>query len=235
MLKKDYSLLSKLEEEINYKFKDLSLLKEALTHSSYRKKGKKEVKNNQRMEFLGDSVLELIVNEYIYHKFSTFSEGEMTKMKSFVVSKPTLTEWANSIFLGDYIILGKGEDLTGGRKKSSIHADCFEALLGAIYLDGGTRKAKKFILQFLKKELLKVIEKDFIRNYKSLLQEISQKEYKCLPDYKLIREKGPDHKKMFCINVTIKEKMYGTGFGDNKKEAEQNAAKDTLKKLKMIK
>jgi len=235
MLKKDYSLLSKLEKAIDYEFKDLSLFKEALTHSSYCKKSKKEAKNNQRMEFLGDSVLELIVNEYIYRKFSTFSEGEMTKIKSVIVSTQTLTKWANNIFLGKFIILGKGEDLTGGRNKSSILAGCFEALLGAIYLDGGTRKAKIFVLQFLKEEILRVIEKDFIRNYKSLLQEISQKEYKCLPDYELIKENGPDHKKLFCVNVKIKEKTYGTGFGDNKKEAEQNAAKDTLKKIKMIK
>ena len=234
MLKKEYSLLGILEKSIDYKFKDLLLLKEALTHSSYCKKTKIEVRNNQRMEFLGDSVLELIVNEYIYRKLPTFSEGKMTKVKSVIVSKPILAKWANSIFLGKYIILGKGEDLTGGREKSSILAGCFEALLGAIYLDGGMRKSKKYILRFLKEELLRVIEKDFIRNYKSLLQEISQKEYKCLPKYELIKENGPDHKKMFCVNVKIKEKIYGTGFGDNKKEAEQNAAKDTLKKLKMI-
>jgi len=234
MIKKHFFSKNQIEKIVKYKFKKISLLNEALTHSSFSKTDKKEQKNNQRMEFLGDSVLELIVNDYIYRKYPDFSEGEMTKIKSFIVSKPILKKWADEIDLGNYIILGKGEDVTGGRKKSSILAGCFEALLGAIYLDGGYRSARQYVLRFLINELSEVIKEDFVKNYKSLLQEIAQKKYKCLPDYELIKENGPDHKKYFSVHVKIKEKVYGSGFGDNKKEAEQNAAQDTLKKLNII-
>jgi len=230
----DFINIDNFEEIIEYRFKKRLLLEEALTHSSYIKKSEKELKNNQRMEFLGDSVLELIVNDFIYKKFSGFSEGEMTKIKSVIVSTETLKKWANSIDIGRFMLLGKGENLTGGRNKPSILAGCFEALLGAIYLDGGLKNARKFIFHFLQDEIRKVVKNGFIRNYKSFLQELSQKDYKCLPIYELIRENGPDHKKIFCVNVKIKEKKYGTGFGENKKEAEQEAAKATLKKLKMI-
>ena len=225
---------NQLEKTIEYRFKNRSLLEEALTHSSFIKKSEKEKKNNQRLEFLGDAVLELIVNDYIFKKFSNFSEGEMTKIKSVIVSTAILKKWGTEISIGDYIRLGKGENLTGGRKKSSIIAGCFEALLGAFYLDGGLRKAKKFILKFLKDEINRLVKDGNIRNYKSFLQEISQKKYKCLPKYELIKENGPDHKKLFCINVKINNKKYGTGSGENKKEAEQEAAKNTLKKLKII-
>ena len=227
-------MFNDLEELIGYRFKNHSLLEEALIHSSYTKKNEKEKKNNQRMEFLGDSVLGLIVNEYIYRHFSSFSEGEMTKIKSVIVSTATLSKWADSISIGKYIKLGKGESITGGREKPSILAGSFEALLGAIYLDGGLKKAKKMIVHLIKEEIFKIVKEGYIRNYKSLLQEISQKKYKCLPNYQLIKENGPDHNKLFCVNVKIKNKSYGTGFGENKKEAEQEAAKVTLKKLKMI-
>ncbi|MEA1939514.1 MAG: ribonuclease III [Candidatus Caldatribacteriota bacterium] len=234
MLGKNSKLIKELEENINYKFKNLELFKLALTHSSYSKRNKNKISNNQRLEFLGDSVLELIVNEYLYHQLSLFSEGEMTKIKSLIVSKKILTKWANSIFLGKYIILGRGEDHTGGRKKASILSGNFEALLGAIYLDGGFKKAKIFILSFLKDEMNEVTKVKYVENYKSLLQEMSQKKYKCLPKYEVIKEKGPDHKKYYCITVKLKQKKYGSGFGENKKEAEKNAAKDALEKLKII-
>jgi len=229
------SILTNLENKLNYRFKNLKLLEESLTHPSFHNKDEKDILiNNQRLEFLGDSVLELIVSEYIYHKLSSFSEGELTKIKSIIVSKPTLAKWANHISLGKYIVLGKGEDLTGGRNKSSILSDCFEALLGAIYLDSGLKKTKKFTLSFIKDEVDLITRHNYIEDYKTLLKEISQKKMKCLPEYYLIKEKGPDHKKIFCIEVKLKEISYGTGFGDSKKEAEQNAAHNALKKLKIL-
>lgn len=235
MKKEKVSILTNLENKLNYRFKNLELLKEALTHPSFHNKYEKDkLINNQRLEFLGDSVLELIVSEYIYKKLSSFSEGELTKIKSIIVSKPTLAKWANNVSLGKYIVLGKGEDLTGGRNKLSILSDCFEALLGAIYLDGGLKKTKKFTLSFIKDEIALITQHTYIEDYKTLLQEISQKKTKCLPKYILIKEKGPDHKKIFCIEVKLKEISYGTGFGDSKKEAEQNAAHNALKKLKII-
>jgi ribonuclease-3 len=237
ILKKVKDLMSNnLEKKIDYKFKNRILLKEALTHPSFQKKSLKDkTTNNQRLEFLGDSVLNLIVTEYLYRKLAFFSEGKLTKIKSVMVSKDVLAKWANHLSLGKYIVLGKGEDSTGGRKKSSILADCFEALLGAIYLDSGLQKAKKIISSFIKKETELIIKGKHGEDYKTLLQEISQKKMKCLPEYCLIKEKGPDHKKIFCIEVKLKKITYGTGTGENKKEAEQDAAQDALKKLKIIK
>ncbi len=235
MKKEKSSILINLENKLNYRFKNLELLKESLTHPSFHNKDEKDkLINNQRLEFLGDSVLELIVSEYIYKKLSSFSEGELTKIKSIIVSKPTLAKWANLISLGQFIVLGKGEDLTGGRNKLSILSDCFEALLGAIYLDGGFKKTKKIILSLIKYEIDLITRHNYIEDYKTLLQEISQKKMKCLPEYILIKEKGPDHKKVFCIEVKLKEISYGTGFGESKKEAEQNAAHNALKKIKII-
>lgn len=235
MKKEKDSLLTDFENKLNYKFKKKTILKEALTHSSFHNKNLNDkITSNERLEFLGDSVLELIVSEYLYLKLLSFSEGKLTKIKSIIVSKPTLTKWANSISLGKYIILGKGEDLTGGRNKSSILSSCFEALLGAIYLDSGFKKVKKYILSFLNEEIKTIESGNYIEDYKTLLQEISQKKMKCLPEYYLLKEKGPDHKKKFCIEVRLKEIAYGIGLGDNKKEAEQQAAQNALKKLKIM-
>lgn len=229
------SILNDLENKLDYKFKNKTLLKEALTHPSFQKRGLKDkTTNNQRLEFLGDSILDLIVTEKLFRKLVSFSEGRLTKIKSVLVSKDTLAKWANHLFLGKYIILGKGEDLTGGRKKSSILADSFEALLGAIYLDSGLKKAKKIISPFIKTEIELIIKGKHEEDYKTLLQENSQKEMKCLPKYCLIKEKGPDHRKIFCIEVRLKKITYGTGTGESKKEAEQDAARDALKKLKII-
>ena len=237
ILKKEKDLMLKnLEKKLDYKFKNRILLKEALTHPSFQKKSLKDKTiSNQRLEFLGDSVLNLIVTEHLYRKLAFFSEGKLTKIKSVIVSKDILAKWSDYLSLGKYIILGKGEDSTGGRKKLSILADCFEALLGAIYLDSGLQKAKKIISSFIKKETELIIKGKHGEDYKTLLQEISQKKMKCLPEYCLIKEKGPDHKKIFCIEVRLKKITYGTGTGENKKEAEQDAAQDALKKLKVIK
>jgi len=235
-LKKEKDLMLKdLEKKLDYKFKDRALLKEALTHPSFQKRDlKNKTANNQRLEFLGDSVLDLIVTERLYCKLTSFSEGKLTKIKSVMVSKDTLAKWANHLSLGKHILLGKGEDSTGGRKKLSILADCFESLLGAIYLDSGLQKAKKFISPLIKEKIALIIEGKHEEDFKTLLQEISQKKMKCLPEYCLIKEKGPDHKKIFCIEVKLKKVTYGTGNGENKKEAEQEAAKNALKKLKII-
>jgi len=228
-------MLKDLEKKLDYKFKNRALLKEALTHPSFQKRDlKNKTANNQRLEFLGDSVLDLIVTERLYCKLTSFSEGKLTKIKSVMVSKDTLAKWANHLSLGKHILLGKGEDLTGGRKKLSILADCFESLLGAIYLDSGLQKAKKFISPLIKEKIELIIKGKHEEDFKTLLQEISQKKMKCLPEYCLIKEKGPDHKKIFCIEVRLKKITYGTGDGENKKEAEQEAAKNALKKLKII-
>ncbi len=224
-----------LEKKLNYEFKNKALLQKALTHPSFQnRKLNDKIDNNQRLEFLGDAILDLIVTEYLYRKLASFSEGKLTKIKSIIVSKDSLAKWANHLSLGKYIILGRGEDLTGGRKKLSILADCFEAVLGAIYLDSGLIKTKKIVLPFLKKEIELFVKGKYEEDFKTLLQEISQKKMKCLPEYSLIKEKGPDHKKIFSVKVNLNKITYGTGVGENKKEAEQDAAKSALKKLKVI-
>ena len=235
-MKKEKKLISNnLEKKLDYKFKNKNLLQEALIHPSFQKKSLKDkTANNQRLEFLGDSVLDLIVTEHLYRKLASFSEGKLTKIRSVMVSKDILAKWANHLSLGKYIILGKGEDLTGGRKKLSILADCFEALLGAIYLDSGLQKAKKIISSFIIEEIELSMKGKHEEDYKTFLQEFSQKKMKCLPEYYLIKEKGPDHKKIFCIEVRLKKIIYGAGTGENKKDAEQDAARDALKKLKVI-
>ncbi|MGB2783351.1 MAG: ribonuclease III [Atribacterota bacterium] len=236
ILKKEKDLMLKdLENKLDHKFKNRDILQEALTHPSFQNvKLNYKTTSNQRLEFLGDAVLDLIVTERLYRKLTSFSEGKLTKIKSIIVSKDTLAKWAIHLSLGKYILLGKGEDLTGGRKKLSILADCFEALLGAIYLDSGIIKTKKIILPLVKEEIELITKGNYEEDFKTLLQEISQKKMKCLPEYRLIKEKGPDHKKIFCVEVRLKKVTYGTGDGENKKEAEQDAAKGALKKLKVI-
>jgi len=234
MISKKWHNLEILEEKLNYKFQNINIIKEALTHPSYNQKKNKGINNFQRLEFLGDSVLDLIVSEYIYYHLPSLSEGKLSKIKSVLVSRKVLAKWANKISLGEFLILGKGEDLTGGRKKTSILADCGEALIGAIYLDGGFQKTSQILLPYIQEELDILIKYNYIEDYKTLLQKVVQKEMNCLPSYRLIEEKGPEHSKIFCIMVEIKNSCYGIGRGNNKKEAEQQAAQDALKRLGII-
>lgn len=209
-------------------------MEKALTHTSYFIK-KSNINHFQRLEFLGDSVLNLTVSDFLYNKFPFFSEGKLSKLKSTIISQKFLAHLAKHIMLEKYIVLGKSVDLVRGRGKFSILADCMESCLGAIYLDGGLKPCKKIILKLINSENINfLIDDSIIKNYKSFLQEITQKKYDCLPLYKLSQEKGLDHQKKFYVNVIIKNNVYGKGIGKNKKEAEQNAAYSALKKLKVI-
>ncbi len=189
------SKIEELEEIIGYKFKDKSLLELALTHSSYsndQKKGK--MHNNERLEFLGDAVLELTSSEVLFHEYREKTEGELTRLRASLVCEPTLADCAREIHLGDYLLLSHGEDRTGGRNRDSVISDAFEALIGAIYLDGGYNSSKTFI----KKYVLNDIEnKQLFFDSKTILQELLQKDYKERVEYVLTREYGPDHDKHF--------------------------------------
>jgi len=227
--------LSELEAKLGYNFKNIDLLKKALTHTSfYGQKEKNEVNYFQRLEFLGDSVINLIVSKYLYHKFPFSSEGELSKMKSTIISQSFLVKFANLITLEDFITLGKSVDLKKGRGKFSILADCLEACLGAIYMDGGINHCQKVINYFIEKEKVKILIKSQINDYKTFLQELTQKKFQCLPSYKIVKEEGLEHQKTFYIEVYIGKRFYGTGSGKNKKEAEQNAAYSALKKLEIF-
>lgn len=226
-------LLEGLQWEIKYKFKDINLLNTSLTHSSYanENKGKNSI-SNERLEFLGDTVISLVVSEYLYKRFSEFPEGELTKRRASVVCESSLAFAARKINLGEYLLLGKGEEATGGRERDSILADGFEALTGAIYVDGGLKKTEEYLLDLFEQEVIYALSKGtlFI-DYKTELQEILQKKTKSNIEYKVEKEVGPDHNKKFYMNVIVENKIIGSGMGRNKKEAEQMAAKQALLKI----
>ncbi len=228
--------LSNLETKLDYKFKDTKLLKKALTHTStFNQKEKEEINHFQRLEFLGDSVLNLSVSEFLYKKFPFFSEGKLSKLKSVIISQPFLVKLADYVMLEKYIIIGNSVDLSRGRGKFSILADCMEACLGAIYLDSGLKPCKRIIINFINNEQMDLLlDEHVIRNYKTFLQEITQKKLNCLPCYKVLKEEGLDHQKKFYITVLIDNNIFGKGIGKSKKEAEQDAAYQALKKMKVI-
>jgi len=215
------------EKLINVKFKSKILLKQALTHKSYAiETGGKNY--NERLEFLGDSVLALVVANYLYKSFPNENEGYLSKIKSQWVSRQALVAFAKTLSLGKYILMSSGEESTGGRERESILANAFEAVIGAVFLDAGFSPAQKFVIRFIAKQ-----EHKFEADHKSRLQEIIQKQYKTTPEYRLLEESGPDHSKIFKMEVKIKRKLLGRGEGRSKKEAEQKAAEAALKKLKV--
>jgi ribonuclease-3 len=219
-----------LEEKLGYVFKDKSLLKNALIHKSYMQKSHKN-ENNERLEFLGDSVLGFTVAEYIYLNYAELPEGELTKIRSIVVCEDTLFRVAKSIGLGDKIYLGRGEEQSEGRNRPSILSDAMEAVFAAIFLDGGIDCAKKTIIFLLKEEIERAVKERDMKDYKTVLQEIIQKDRVSAPKYILLKEEGPDHNKTFTVSVNVGEKLLGTGVGRTKKEAEKMAAKEALNKL----
>jgi len=218
--------LNNFQEKIRIRWKNIRLLDQALTHSSYAKSSIQPACDNERIEFLGDAVLELVISDYLFRKFSYLDEGGLSRMRSAVVSEESLANHARKIGLGDYILVGKDQEQI--RLQDAILADAYEAVIGALYLDQGLKAAKKFILNFfIKEENLLSKTKDF----KSLLQEYSQSVYKKLPRYKLVQEEGPDHKKMFKVKVEINGKTLGEGWGPSKKKAEKIAAEKAWEKI----
>lgn len=215
-----------LEKVVRRVFKNRKLLEEALTHKSYAiEKGSKVF--NERLEFLGDSILAAIVAHFLYKRYPDEDEGKLSKLKSQLVARPSLVVWAREIKLGQYLWMSDGEEATGGRDRESLLANAFEALLGALFLDGGFPVAQRFIVRLVSKKK-RIIETD----YKSKLQEIIQKRYKLPPAYTLKEQKGPDHNKTFVMHVYVRRRLLGIGEGRSKKEAEQAAAWEGLKKIR---
>ena len=195
-----------------------------MTHSSYANENKGKFQHNERLEFLGDSILSLIVSEYFFLRFPDVSEGNLTKLRAGVVSERTLVNIAVSIDLGKYILLGKGEESTGGRKRASILADTLESLIAAIYLDGGLEQARIFVLKYFKDYIEQGLNGKGFRDYKTELQEILQQKSDLEIEYRIVEESGPDHDKAFVAKVYYGGEAIGSGFGKSKKEAEQQAA-----------
>jgi len=224
--------LKDLERKLGVSFFNKALLNQALTHSSYAHEMKqKGVSDNERLEFMGDAVLKLVVSEYIFNKFPGHSEGDLTKIRATAVSDETLAVVSRRLKLGTYLLLGGNERRSGGRERKSNIANAFEALIAAVYLDGGIGKARDLILDFLRGEIEKISSAGYIRDYKSTLQELVQKRGWGLPHYRVLKETGPRHKRVFYMEVRIKGKSLGEGKGFNKKEAEQEAAKRAYLKL----
>jgi ribonuclease-3 len=224
--------LPDLERKLHHLFVDRALIETALTHRSHAyRAGQERLQSNERLEFLGDSVLGLIVNEYLYREYPDRSEGELTKMKSLVVSRAVLSRAAEKLDLGRHLILAPGEVDAGGRTRSSILSDAFEAVLGALYLDGGLEPVQRFIYGELLDALEETLADHQLVNYKSLLQEKVQATLKTPPRYKVSATSGPDHAKRFVVEVVVRGKVLGRGEGNSKKVAEQRAASEALRTL----
>jgi len=223
------------EKKIDYKFKNEALLKNAFCHSSYANEHKKlKLKSNERLEFLGDAVLELVISEYIYENYKDMPEGELTKFRAAIVCEPTLAKEARKLDLGTFLMLGKGEEHTNGRNRDSILADAFEAVIGAVFLDGGIDKAREYILKIMI-PVTKELQSNFkITDYKTFLQEIMQRESKETVIYEIIAETGPDHDKSFIAAAFHKGIKISEGSGKTKKDAQQKAAFNFLKERNEI-
>jgi ribonuclease-3 len=224
--------LSDIQQRIAYTFQDVELLKRALTHKSYANENRVP-NHNERMEFLGDAVLSLVVSQYLMKACPDSTEGDLSKFRAAVVSEPALAAVSREIGLGDYLLLGKGEDQTGGRNKDSLLADCLEALIASVYLDTGIDAAEAFVMRVFEAMIRKTCTSGGSLDYKTELQELCQERLKQLPEYRILSETGPDHQKQFNMEVWIKGQFSGCGIGKSKKEAEQRAAREALEKLRM--
>ena len=223
-------LLEELQDKIGYRFQNTDLLQQALTHSSFANEQKiNKLKDYERLEFLGDAVLELVSSEFLFRENPQMPEGQLTKLRASMVCEPALAYCAKDIDLGSYILLGRGEEYTGGRYRSSITSDVMEAIIGAIFLDGGIENAKKHIYRFILSDLENKI---LFLDSKTILQEEIQKKKDAQLRYELIGESGPDHNKQFTVDAYLNDVLIGSGTGRTKKAAEQQAAYEALLKMK---
>ncbi len=226
-----FTEIAAIESKLGYCFNDKHLLALAFVHRSYLNEHRQIIKqHNERLEFLGDSVLGLLAAEYLYKYLPSTPEGELSYLRSRLVESASCVKYMQHLDLGHYILLGKGERMNDGRGRDSILADLFEALIGAIFIDGGLEAAKKFLFKNFSGEIEEILKKP-LRNWKAMLQDFSQKKYQQAPVYHVLSEEGPDHSKKFCILVLINQKEVGRGEGSSKKEAQQAAAEDALVKL----
>ncbi len=218
---------TELEKCLDYQFKNKNLIIEALTHKSFKK-----AYNNERLEFLGDAVLNLIIGEFLFNKFPNSNEGDLSKTRASLVNEQGFTRLALDIDLGDYIYLSDAEEKNNGRSKASILSDAFEAIMGAIYIEAGIETLKSIVLILLDKSYDNITLDELFSDYKTALQEVTQARFGCIPEYKLEGATGPDHQKEFELSLWINDRLYATASGKSKKLAQQAAAKMTLKKIK---
>jgi ribonuclease-3 len=225
--------LDELERRLGVRFRRRRLLAHALVHRSYRAEGE-ATDSNERLEFLGDAVLGQIVAEHLYRSFPRWSEGDLTKLKAAVVSEVTLSEAARHIGLGDFLVMAKGEEQSGGRERASLLSDALEAIIAATYLDRGLRAARALVVRLLGEGMWALEQDERRRDFKTLLQELTQERHKQPPVYRVVGEEGPDHDKTFVVEVRFGRRLLGQGVGKSKKEAEQRAAKEALEDLERL-
>jgi ribonuclease-3 len=216
-----------LEKKLGYEFKDKKLIIEALTHKSY-----KQPYDNERLEFLGDAVLDLVVGEYLFRKFKNSDEGKLSKIRASLVNETGFDKLARALNLGEYILLSNAEDNNGGREKSSLLSNAFEAIMGAIYLEAGLDKVREITIRLIEENHKEISLDSLFRDFKTTLQELTQARFGITPEYKVIASRGPDHKKEFEVAVYIEDKEYARAIGKSKKIAQQEAAKEAVEILK---
>lgn len=222
--------LEELQQKIEIQFNDPELLKQAFIHRSHLNESKEDKGSNERLEFLGDAVLSFITSQYLYETYPQFPEGTLTNVRSTLVKTKSLGAVAASLGLGELLMLSRGEESSGGRSNESLLADCFEALLGAIFLDRGIADAKKFLMTHLLYKTETILTTKSYIDFKSLLQEITQEKTKTSPVYHVVKSEGPDHNKTFWVEVSTGDTVLGNGVGKSKQEAEQQAAQSALEK-----
>ncbi|WP_300369665.1 ribonuclease III [Brachyspira sp.] len=222
-------ILYNCQKAIKYEFKNRDYLLEAITHRTYANESKKKMKYNQRLEFLGDSVLSLIISDYLFKKYNTSKEGLLSKVKSSLVSQKSLANISKELKLGDFLLLGHGEETSGGRYRDNMLEDLFEAIVGAIYLDSGIGNASQFVMKAYNKKLKNLDIDNFDKDYKTIFQELIQKKHKTSPIYK-----SYEYQEMFKSEVYVNDKNFALGIGKSKKEAETDAAKKALEKIEMV-
>ena len=224
--------IEKFEKKLELNFKNKELLKRGLTHRSFlNENGGGDLKNNERLEFLGDAVLELVISEYLFHEYPDRAEGDLTSFRAAVVKTDSLAKISKKLGLGEFLLMSKGEEMTGGREKDYLLANTFEAIVGALYLDQGYSEVKKFLTKHLTQQIATIVKYRLDIDSKTKLQEKTQSIFKKTPIYKVIKEKGPDHDKTFTVAVMINRKIYGEGEGITKQKAEEAAATQALRKL----
>lgn len=227
--------LLEFQKSLGIHFKDLTLLNTALSHKSYVNESSADLENNEKLEFLGDSFLGFVVSAVLYNQNLYFKEGTLARIKSYVVSEQSLYKIGREIDIQKYILIGRGEEKSGGRNRKALISDCVEAVIGAFYLDAGYRNTKTLVQRLFYKEIIEVEKNRHEKDYKSILQEYSQKRFKVVPQYMVVNTEGPDHNRRFYINVSIRKRIYGPGTGGSKKEAEQMAASIALRYLMKLK
>lgn len=226
--------LDRFQRKVGIRFKCPGLLNTALSHKSYVNEADADLENNEKLEFLGDALLGLVISDYLYNQNIYYREGSLARIKSYVVSEPALYRVGKKINIQTHLLIGKGEEKSGGRYRKALISDSVEALIGAYYIDNGYKHARKLVEKLFYDEIIKVEQNRHVKDYKSILQELVQKRYGTVPQYSIVNTEGPEHKRTFFVNVIVKKKTYGPGTGSSKKQAEQKAAGMALGVLKKM-